>query len=374
MTNIILFLREEIVCVTALSFLVAYCLKTAHSAKDKHFIRIAFFAAVHALMDLITTYTVNNTDKIPFPLNKALHMMLIDTALLYTTEMFTYIFSAAYSRRSLKKIRLVTYGIALLDIVITPFLPINYIQGEVTAYTAGLSVYAGFFLSFIFIGSSMIIIVLRRRVMNKGFIQLLLPAQITMTGVLVYQIFYPELLATGGCGTIMTFAMFFALQNPVDTYRQRAYTDLVTGVRNKNSYEEDQKRFEKSDEKIGIVIFDLNNLKVVNDNFGHVLGDDFIITSAHAISEQMKTAWRIYRIGGDEFAAIYRQPDEKIVEFEMTQLQLAVRDIGNYKDYPFGIAYGYSEGNLGEEKFEAIMNRADEKMYIKKKELKVNRE
>ncbi len=374
MTNIILLLREEIVCFTALSFLVLYCMKTAHSARDKHFIRIAFFAALHAFMDLITTYTVNNTDKIPFLLNKALHMMLLDSALLYTTEMFTYIFSAAYSKRSLKKVRLLTYGIALADIIITPLLPIRYVKGNGTAYTAGPSVVASFLLSFVFIGSSMIIIVLKHKVMNKGFIQLLLPAQVAMTAVLVTQMFIPELLATGGCGMIMTFAMFFALENPVDAYRQRAYIDLVTGVRNKNSYEEDQKRFEKSHEKIGIVIFDLNNLKIVNDNFGHVQGDDFIITCAHLIAEHMKSAWRIYRIGGDEFAAIYRQPNKKIVELETAQLQMAVRSKEETKEYPFGLAYGYAEGDLDEEKFDDVMNRADERMYLKKKELKVNRE
>jgi diguanylate cyclase (GGDEF)-like protein len=85
-----------------------------------------------------------------------------------------------------------------------------------------------------------------------------------------------------------------------------AYSDGLTGVGNRSAYIERLRECaEKSPGKpLGIVMFDINNLKNINDTLGHKTGDDMIQTCASYLQESFKKVARIYRIGGDEFVAL----------------------------------------------------------------------
>ena len=365
--NIIIVAREEVVCLVSLIFIFAYCMRTAHTAKDKHFVRICFCAIMHSTFDLITVVTANHQDIVPSVLNKALHLALYIFAVLFTCEVFTYIFSIVYSKRSLKKVRIAAYIIVAAGAIVAPFFDLKIIKGAVTYYSEGTAVILCTCIALVFIVSSIIIMIVRRKTIPKNYMCILLPAMVFVLLETLCETVFPEMIFTSGCGLIITLGFFLALENPVDLYRQRAYMDLVTGVRNKNSYEDDQKRFVYEKYEIGVVLFDCNNLKTVNDNYGHIKGDDFIVTSAQLIAKYMQGAWRIYRIGGDEFAAIYKQPDRDVVRLEMRQLDLAAEKMDRTKEYPFGIALGYAEGLVRKTGFEEIVRRADKEMYKNKK-------
>jgi diguanylate cyclase (GGDEF)-like protein len=60
-------------------------------------------------------------------------------------------------------------------------------------------------------------------------------------------------------------------------------------------------------------VFDINNLKVVNDKFGHEYGNKLIVSSANAIVAIFGEE-NTYRIGGDEFAVIIENEDDQIVK------------------------------------------------------------
>ncbi len=61
----------------------------------------------------------------------------------------------------------------------------------------------------------------------------------------------------------------------------------------------------------GVVLFDLDNLKVINDNFGHEKGDEALKLCYQCISQAFQNVKNCFRIGGDEFAYVYHS-DEKI--------------------------------------------------------------
>ena len=90
-------------------------------------------------------------------------------------------------------------------------------------------------------------------------------------------------------------------------------TDPLTGVKNKNAYdrkvEDISLRIKNKDNiKFAIALFDINDLKVTNDQFGHNAGDKLIIRSARLICSQFKRS-PVYRIGGDEFVVILENAD-----------------------------------------------------------------
>ena len=92
------------------------------------------------------------------------------------------------------------------------------------------------------------------------------------------------------------------LGNEAKALEQIAYTDLLTGVKNRAAFDRDLRELPASRYgDIRIVGFDVNNLKHTNDTYGHMAGDKLIIAAARIISEAFRNEGTCYRIGGDEF-------------------------------------------------------------------------
>lgn len=86
--------------------------------------------------------------------------------------------------------------------------------------------------------------------------------------------------------------------------RQRlTYLDALTGLPNRASFNQALAEHEFAQESWGILLADLDNLKVVNDTFGHSTGDELINTVGHRMASVIPSE-RVFRIGGDEFAII----------------------------------------------------------------------
>jgi len=157
--------------------------------------------------------------------------------------------------------------------------------------------------------------------------------------------------------------------------RIEAETDTMTKLKNRTSFDKDLASIGASDfERYGIVMCDLNNLKHVNDSYGHSMGDYYIITGAGFIKGAYGKYGTVYRIGGDEFCAIVQDLDEGMAE----QLRdtLKSRDInlqGPYADYSteMGVAAGYAKFDASQDKdLSDTIKRADSIMYEHKKEMK----
>lgn len=84
---------------------------------------------------------------------------------------------------------------------------------------------------------------------------------------------------------------------------QKAYRDALTGVRNKMAYIEDTKKYNDGTQKFGIVMFDVNYLKTVNDTYGHEKGDVYLKNACGLICKVFAHC-PVFRLGGDEFVAV----------------------------------------------------------------------
>ena len=107
------------------------------------------------------------------------------------------------------------------------------------------------------------------------------------------------------------------LEDPFYRMNEQAYTDALTGVANKAAYKEYVDKLDKraADEKIkyAVVVMDINNLKKINDNFGHEFGDMLIRDASRLIQKGFKDHI-VYRIGGDEFVIIIEQAEKAICD------------------------------------------------------------
>jgi diguanylate cyclase (GGDEF)-like protein len=157
---------------------------------------------------------------------------------------------------------------------------------------------------------------------------------------------------------------------------QLAYSDGLTEVGNRTAYEEKLKSIENRKEgKFGIVMLDVNNLKIVNDNFGHEMGDKLIRYASDLIKDTFGKIGKVYRIGGDEFAVIIfnANPQENyniyVEDFKEQMDELYKK---NEDELPIVVAHGFSWcDQLTENEIKHTVKRADDIMYENKKELKL---
>lgn len=152
-----------------------------------------------------------------------------------------------------------------------------------------------------------------------------------------------------------------------------AKKDGLTGLQNKAAYLMYEKKINEeyvpNSQAYALIVFDLNNLKSVNDNYGHEKGDELIQSASKIICRYFAHS-PIFRIGGDEFVAVidggdYENRHEIIADFQrQMKLSRNSEDITNVC-----IACGIADSVKGM-KNEDLFALADQKMYENKLQLK----
>lgn len=167
---------------------------------------------------------------------------------------------------------------------------------------------------------------------------------------------------------VVLLIIYFMLGKITHPYfRTLALTDFLTGLGNRNAFELDLKKI-KISENILLVVCDLNNLKIVNDKYGHSVGDMYIKTFGEYITDLAKDFGKCYRIGGDEFVVIFNEEDIRD-SIKIIDEGLALLSKPNYKHLEF--AYGFAKYDESSDKnLNDTFIRADALMYDMKKEQK----
>lgn len=371
----LLIVREEIVCLIILIFLWGngrfYKMGKDHGS----FQRMLLYAIGHVVFDIITVLTVNNLDRVPGWFNFAAHVVFYLFAILFSQEFFCYVIALSYEKRIQKVARI--GGLCLLAgyVVLLPVLPIVYLQGNGTNYSLGPAAFVGYGLAMIFFISSGMILGLNYKKLAPHVRMALIPMLTVMMAAECIQIAVPELLITGGAATIVTVGFFFSLENPAYVFKQKLLIDALTGVKSRHSYEIDIQRMEEEylrNRKIrfGMVFCDINNLKAVNDLHGHLEGDAYIGRIAQLLMKDLRSAENIYRMGGDEFLAVYRGADEADIRRETDQIHADCEAMAGEVSYQMGVAIGCAISGEKYATLRDVLRVADYLMYKNKADIK----
>ncbi|MCH5348281.1 MAG: GGDEF domain-containing protein, partial [Oscillospiraceae bacterium] len=157
-----------------------------------------------------------------------------------------------------------------------------------------------------------------------------------------------------------------------------AVTDLLTGIYNRNGfnlYAEEIFRTAKSGgKKFTVILGDMNNLKYINDTFGHVEGDFAIKSAAEAFKNACKENMYCFRIGGDEYVIVSSDIE---TEEEIDQIKKSANDYlkkindSANKPYSINISIGvFSDTVENYDSSENPFTIADERMFEAKEKFK----
>lgn len=158
---------------------------------------------------------------------------------------------------------------------------------------------------------------------------------------------------------LMTIRRQIEIDANESAYRRMAYTDMMTGLMNKAAYiEEEQKPL---NDGCIYLMMDINNLKQINDQYGHRKGDEVIVTAAGYIRRHFEKAL-CYRFGGDEFIVICRNYTTDEVRDVISGMRAEMERDNRNRETPVVLAIGsaiYRQGDT----VETMFHRADLAMY-----------
>ena len=144
--------------------------------------------------------------------------------------------------------------------------------------------------------------------------------------------------------------------------------DLPTDVFNRGKIEkvliEEYERSKRTGGVFSVALIDINKLKKINDNKGHIKGDEFIRGLAQGINTRIRNTDKFGRWGGDEFLLICPDTDEEGMKVLLKGIHENVTKELDEIVENYGFCIGASEYDDGDSKYTDVLIRADDNLYI----------
>lgn len=153
--------------------------------------------------------------------------------------------------------------------------------------------------------------------------------------------------------------------------------DKLTGAYNRNHFEKLFNAYRNHSleqmETYALILCDLNNLKMINDTYGHTAGDQILIAFSSKIKELIRDIDVFSRIGGDEFVILLKDMDAHRAEKKMSEIHAQFKNFDvNYHGHnlPVSFSYGISVSPDDSMVYDVLVKIADARMYAFKNQIK----
>lgn len=149
-----------------------------------------------------------------------------------------------------------------------------------------------------------------------------------------------------------------------------ATTDIMTGLANRvtciDTLKTQLAMAQINNSHLTVCFIDIDNLKVINDEFGHPVGDDLIINISDILKSRIRQTDTIGRIGGDEFLIVFPQCTQQEAELLWQRVEEAIQEFNQTtnKPYRISLSHGFAEYRPGDDiTAQTLIEKADSKMY-----------
>lgn len=177
-------------------------------------------------------------------------------------------------------------------------------------------------------------------------------------------------------GIELVKALRYAAMNRI--LQSKVYLDEATGLSNKNKCEEILSTPELAGDNgaTALCVFDLNNLRTINNSLGHAKGDEYIRNFAVELRKALASEYFVGRNGGDEFLAVLHGLNHEEVQNCMAQIRTHMAEYSKgHPEMPISYAAGYAlSDDFPECTMRELFRYADKNMYIDKNRAKMEEE
>jgi diguanylate cyclase (GGDEF)-like protein/putative nucleotidyltransferase with HDIG domain len=157
----------------------------------------------------------------------------------------------------------------------------------------------------------------------------------------------------------------------IDRLSEAARTDSLTGLLNRRGFEErledELRRASRTGGPVSLVVGDLDHFKLVNDRFGHHVGDEALRKFSALVLESKRSIDGAGRIGGEEFALVLPDTDAAGAHVLAERLRRHVRDALVEYGLPLSVSLGVASYPRHGQTSDELLRRADQAMYLAKR-------
>jgi diguanylate cyclase (GGDEF)-like protein len=174
-------------------------------------------------------------------------------------------------------------------------------------------------------------------------------------------------VVTNGISVLIT-----ELDGTLSQLRRQATTDVLTGLGNRRWLKEigslEIGRAARERTAISVVVFDLDHFKSINDEFGHDVGDQVLMTAGAAIQHNLRPYDIAARIGGEEFCLVLPRTDldAAVAIADRLRRQLAAKAVGPLPVGRVTASFGVYSGDPTRETLKSMLTAADRRLYSAK--------
>ena len=165
--------------------------------------------------------------------------------------------------------------------------------------------------------------------------------------------------------------LVLALKRELHREATLSRTDPLTGLLNARGFyevaERELARAKRYPSTTTIAYFDLDNFKLVNDRFGHRVGDELLVTVAESMNINLRRSDAPARIGGDEFIILMPHTDEMQAKSAVAKLRERLLRTMRRRQWPVTISVGVLSFDTPPSSVAALVSRVDALMYEIKK-------
>ena len=162
-------------------------------------------------------------------------------------------------------------------------------------------------------------------------------------------------------------SMLFRIRQLLETESTLSRTDPLTGAMNLRSFSElveyETLRLQREFNPFSIAYFDVDNLKQVNDKYGHRKGDELLKAVVKCLTQNLRKTDVVARIGGDEFTIFFPATDQKAVKVVSQKIMKDINELSKSSNWPTTISMGVVTYTNGESELYEMIANADKLMY-----------
>lgn len=179
---------------------------------------------------------------------------------------------------------------------------------------------------------------------------------------------YPILVGDKQMGICAIYSDITERKKAIKQLKYLSLHDHLTGLYNRNYFEEEMRRFDSGRHNpVGIIMCDVDGLKLVNDTMGHETGDALLVAAAGLLRKCLRENDVVARIGGDEFAIMLPCSDNAAVASVCQRIRGAVARYNERKpELPLSISIGYAASGEAAASIIDLFKEADNNMYREK--------
>lgn len=181
-----------------------------------------------------------------------------------------------------------------------------------------------------------------------------------------YKIYGGKVLWKGKNAYLLSFAEMTTHHHYMKKIEALTYKDQLTGLYNRRFFNEELARLNTRENlPLGIIMGDVNGLKLTNDAFGHATGDELLKRTAQILRKLCRAEETIVRLGGDEFAILFPKVNEGEMKHLYNRIKVGCSNIP-MMEINASMSVGYAHKTMVEQPMETILSGAEEMMYRNK--------